>query len=177
MNKAARSACIATETSLSREGAGDAVTPAFSTIDDALASGRNDRSVGFGTFSMRSRGARHSRNPRARARASPLTPRRRLPSTPPRPFTRPSTSGFGEGEYRCRTVPMRREMNGRGKSPGSADTLPITRKSNPAIRQKSAQPDPNSLRCERRGQNHVTVRMHTSQEFSLTHVRNRHQPN
>ena len=81
MNEADLSARIATETSLSRAGANDAV---FSTIDDALASSETDRIASFGTFSMRSRSARQPGNPRARARSSPSTPRRRLPC--PRQF-------------------------------------------------------------------------------------------
>ena len=125
MNKAELSACKATETSLSRAGADDAVTAVFSTIDDVLASGETVTIAGFGTFSVRSRAARQGRNPRARTSASPSTPRRRLPSRPARLSARSSTSGFGEREYRCRTVPMRRGMNGRGENPGSVSAPPV----------------------------------------------------
>ena len=62
MNKADLSARIATEASLSRAGASDAV---FSTIDDALASSETDRIASFGTSSMKSRPARQAGNPRA----------------------------------------------------------------------------------------------------------------
>lgn len=125
MNRAELSARIATETSLSTASANGAVTGLFSTIDDALASGQTNRVVGFGTFLMRSRAARHSRNPRARARALPSRPRRRLQSRPARPSARPSNIGFGEPEYRRRTVPLRSGMNGSGTSSGALSAPPV----------------------------------------------------
>ena len=135
MNRAELSACIATETSQSKAGADDAVTAVFSTIYDALATGETDRIDGFGTFSMTSRPARQSRNPRERARTSPPTPRRCLSSRPARPSARPSTGGFGERESRCRTVPIHRRMNGGGKSSGSVSAPPVRcRSPEPPIR-------------------------------------------
>ena len=122
MSKAELSVRIATETSQSRAGVDDAVSAVFPTLDCALASGQTDRIAGFRTFSMRSLAARHSRHPLARAGALPSTPRRRLPSRPATPSARSSASGFGEREYSCRTVPMRRSMHstGKGSAPVSA---------------------------------------------------------
>ena len=91
MNRAELSARIATETSLSAASVNGALTGLFSTIDDALAAGPTDRVVGFGTFSLRSRPARHNRNPRALVRALPSTPRRRLQSRPARPSAKSAT--------------------------------------------------------------------------------------
>ena len=125
MNKPELSARIATETSLSTASVDAAVTAVLSAIDDALASGETSRIAGFGTSSIRSRPARHGRIPRARARASPSTPPRHLPSRSARPSARPPTFGFGEREYRCRTEPMRRGMNGRGKSSGYLSAPPV----------------------------------------------------
>ena len=152
MNKAELSARTATETSQSRASADDAVTPVFSIIDDALASGEFDRNDGFGTFSMRSRPTRQGRHPCARARASPSPPQRRLPSRSARHSARPSASGFGEGEYRCRIVPMRTGMNGKGKSSGSVSAPPVrcrspeTQSGDPS---EADEPNRKSLRCER----------------------------
>ena len=81
MNKAELSA----RASMSKPSAA-AVNGVFSTIADALASGETDRTDGFGTFLMRSRPARQGRSPCARAKASPSTPRRRIPSRPARLF-------------------------------------------------------------------------------------------
>ena len=125
MNKPELSARIATEAFLSTASADAAATAVLSAIDDALASGETDRIAGFGTFSKRSRPAHRGRNHCARARASPSTPRRRLPSRPVRPSARPSTSRFEEREYRCRTAPIRRGVNGRGKSSGSVSAPPL----------------------------------------------------
>ena len=55
MSNAARSARIAAETFLSRAGADDAMTDLFSTIDDALASGKTERIAGFETFIKKNR--------------------------------------------------------------------------------------------------------------------------
>lgn len=101
MNEAELFARNATETSLSRASAAEAVPAVFSTFDDALASRETHRIAGFGIFSTRSWTAREGRNLRPRAKASPLTPRRRLSSRPARPSMSPSTSSFGEYEYRC----------------------------------------------------------------------------
>ena len=120
----------ATETSLSRADADDAVVALFSTTDDALGSGETDRTAGFGTVSMRPRPTHPGRNPRVRARASPSTPRRRLPSRPARPSAKPPTSGFGGSDYRCRTLPMCKGINGRGKSSGSV-SAPLARRRSP----------------------------------------------
>ena len=151
MNKPELSARIATETSLSTAGADGAVAGPFSTIDEALASRQTDRITGFISFSMRSWAARHSRNPRSRARALPSTPQRRLQSRLARPSARPSNSGFGERE--CRTVPMRTGMNTSGSSSGALSAPPVRRRSleipNPATRQESTQPNRKSLRSAR----------------------------
>lgn len=50
MNKAELSARTAAENSPSRAGADDAVTPVFSTINDALANGQAVRAAAFGSF-------------------------------------------------------------------------------------------------------------------------------
>ena len=92
MNKAERSAHIATETSLSRAGANDAVTAVFSTIADTLASGETVRIAGFDTFLTRSRPARQGRTP-VPEKTSPSRPRTRLPARPATPLATPSTSG------------------------------------------------------------------------------------
>ena len=145
MNKAARSARIATETSLSRVGADDAVATLFSTIDDALACGETDKIAGFGTFSMSSRPARRCRNPRARLRASPSTPRRCLSSGPAKPSARPSTSGFRERACRCRTLPMRRGVNSKGKSSGSVSAPPVRCRSSEDPIQRAVRSRPNQI--------------------------------
>ena len=63
MKKAELSARVATKTTLSKAGDDDAVTAAFSTIADPLASHKTVRITGFGIFSTRSRPARQGRNP------------------------------------------------------------------------------------------------------------------
>ena len=115
MNKAELTARTATETSLSSADADDAVTPVFSTIDDALASGEAVRAAAFGTFSTRSRPSRQSRNSCTRSRASQSTPPSLLPSREARPSASPSTTGFGEREYCSRSLqnPIRRPVGSR----------------------------------------------------------------
>lgn len=125
MNKARLSTRMPARRSMPSPSADNAVTAVISTIDDVFSGGETDRITDFETFSIRSRPARQGRNPRAWARASPSTPRRRLPSHPARSSARSPTSGLGEREFVCRTAPMRRGMNGRGKSAGSASALPV----------------------------------------------------
>ena len=122
MNKAELSARIATETSLSTADVEDAVTAVFSTIDDALASGGSDRIAGLRTFSMRSQKARQSQNLRARARASPSTPRTRLHPRPARPFATPPTSGRGRNPFRC-ARPMRHRASVRSESTDATNPI------------------------------------------------------
>ena len=64
MTKAQLAARVAAQTSMSKAGADAAVDAVFSTIADALAGGETITIAGFGTFSTKSRPARHGRNPR-----------------------------------------------------------------------------------------------------------------
>ena len=64
MKKSDISSLVATQASLSRAAADDAVSAVFSAISDALAREETVAIAGFGTFSTKKRPARQGRNPR-----------------------------------------------------------------------------------------------------------------
>ena len=64
MNKSELIDAVANNADLTKARAGDAVEAALGAISDALSSGDSVALVGFGTFSVRERGARTGRNPR-----------------------------------------------------------------------------------------------------------------
>lgn len=64
MNKSELIDAVANNADLTKAKAGDAVEAALGAISDALGSGDSVALVGFGTFSVRERGARTGRNPR-----------------------------------------------------------------------------------------------------------------
>ena len=64
MTKSELSTQVATQASLTKASADAAVNTVFSAITDALAKGDTVTLTGFGTFSVRTRGARQGRNPR-----------------------------------------------------------------------------------------------------------------
>lgn len=64
MNKSELIDAVANNADLTKAKAGDAVEAALGAISDALSSGNSVALVGFGTFSVRERGARTGRNPR-----------------------------------------------------------------------------------------------------------------
>lgn len=64
MNKSELIDAVANNADLTKARAGDAVEAALGAITDALSSGDSVALVGFGTFSVRERGARTGRNPR-----------------------------------------------------------------------------------------------------------------
>ena len=64
MNKSELIDAVANDADLTKAKAGDAVEAALGAIADALSSGDTVALVGFGTFSVRERGARTGRNPR-----------------------------------------------------------------------------------------------------------------
>lgn len=64
MNKSELIDAVANNAGLTKASAGDAVEAALGAITGALSSGDSVALVGFGTFSVRERGARTGRNPR-----------------------------------------------------------------------------------------------------------------
>ncbi|MYC59422.1 MAG: HU family DNA-binding protein [Gammaproteobacteria bacterium] len=64
MNKSELIDAVASNAGLTKASAGDAVEAALGAIAGALSSGDSVALVGFGTFSVRERGARTGRNPR-----------------------------------------------------------------------------------------------------------------
>lgn len=64
MNKSELIDAVASNAGLTKASAGDAVEAALGAIAGALGSGDSVALVGFGTFSVRERGARTGRNPR-----------------------------------------------------------------------------------------------------------------
>ncbi len=64
MNKSELIDAVASNAGLTKASAGDAVEAALGAITGALSSGDSVALVGFGTFSVRERGARTGRNPR-----------------------------------------------------------------------------------------------------------------
>lgn len=64
MNKSELIDAVANNADLTKAKAGDAVEAALGAISNALTSGDSVALVGFGTFSVRERGARTGRNPR-----------------------------------------------------------------------------------------------------------------
>ncbi|MDE0422154.1 MAG: HU family DNA-binding protein [Gammaproteobacteria bacterium] len=64
MNKAELTDAIADEADISKASAARALDAALSTIQGSLQNGEPVVLVGFGTFSVRERGARTGRNPR-----------------------------------------------------------------------------------------------------------------
>ena len=70
MNKAELIAAVAEKASISKKDADSAVNAVIDTIVEALAAEEKVQLVGFGTFEVRSRGARQGRDPRTN---SPIT--------------------------------------------------------------------------------------------------------
>ena len=64
MNKSELIKAIATKTGLPQKQAADALTAFQTVILEALKAGENVQVTGFGTFEVRTRAARQSRNPR-----------------------------------------------------------------------------------------------------------------
>ena len=64
MTKSELSTQVAAQASLTKASADAAVNAVFAAITDALANGETVTLTGFGTFSVRTRGARQGRNPR-----------------------------------------------------------------------------------------------------------------
>ncbi len=64
MNKSELIDVVASNADVTKAGAGQAVEATLDAIADALQSGDTVALVGFGTFSVRERGARTGRNPR-----------------------------------------------------------------------------------------------------------------
>ena len=70
MNKTELIAAVAEKASISKKDADSAVNAVIDTIVEALAAEEKVQLVGFGTFEVRSRGARQGRDPRT---SSPIT--------------------------------------------------------------------------------------------------------
>ena len=70
MNKTELIASVAEKASISKKDADSAVNAVIDTIVEALAAEEKVQLVGFGTFEVRSRGARQGRDPRTN---SPIT--------------------------------------------------------------------------------------------------------
>ena len=70
MNKTELIAAVAEKASISKKDADSAVNAVIDTIVEALAAEEKVQLVGFGTFEVRSRGARQGRDPRTN---SPIT--------------------------------------------------------------------------------------------------------
>ena len=70
MNKTELIAAVAQKASISKKDADSAVNAVIDTIVEALAAEEKVQLVGFGTFEVRSRGARQGRDPRTN---SPIT--------------------------------------------------------------------------------------------------------
>ncbi|MCL1634058.1 HU family DNA-binding protein [Luteimonas sp. SX5] len=64
MNKSELVDAVSSESDLSKADAGRAVDAVIASITKALKSGQDVTLVGFGTFTVRTRGARTGRNPR-----------------------------------------------------------------------------------------------------------------
>lgn len=64
MNKTELIAAVAEKTDLSKKDADAAVSAVLGAITDALKAGDKIQLVGFGTFEVRNRAAKQSRNPR-----------------------------------------------------------------------------------------------------------------
>jgi len=64
MNKSELIDAVAQDAGITKSSAGDAVEATLGAITEALANGDSVALVGFGTFSVRERGARTGRNPR-----------------------------------------------------------------------------------------------------------------
>ena len=64
MKKSDLVAHLAAETSMSKADAVEALDVVFAAVGDALARGESVAIAGFGSFSVKSRGARQGRNPR-----------------------------------------------------------------------------------------------------------------
>jgi DNA-binding protein HU-beta len=64
MNKSELVEAVSSESDLSKADAGRAVDAVISAITKALKGGQDVTLVGFGTFTVRTRGARTGRNPR-----------------------------------------------------------------------------------------------------------------
>lgn len=64
MNKGELVAKIAEDAGLTKKDAGAALDAAIAAISDSLAKGENVSLIGFGTFAVKTRGAREARNPR-----------------------------------------------------------------------------------------------------------------
>ncbi len=67
MNKTELVAAVAEQASLSKKDAEKALNAVVGTITNALAEGDKVQLVGFGTFEVRTRGARTGKNPRTGA--------------------------------------------------------------------------------------------------------------
>ena len=65
MNKAELVTKVVEKTGLTKKDAEKVVVAVFDSIQDALTAGDRVQLVGFGTFEVRSRGARTGRNPRS----------------------------------------------------------------------------------------------------------------
>ncbi len=64
MNKTELVAAVAEKAELSKKDADKAVAAVLAAVTEALANGEKVQLVGFGTFEVRTRGARTGRNPR-----------------------------------------------------------------------------------------------------------------
>ena len=64
MNKTELTAKVAEKTGLTKEQSANAVNAVFGALTDALASGDKIQLVGFGTFAVKYRAAKQSKNPR-----------------------------------------------------------------------------------------------------------------
>ena len=64
MNKKELTSAVAAKAGLTKEQAANAVNAVFGAMTDALAKGDKIQLVGFGTFSVKYRAAKESKNPR-----------------------------------------------------------------------------------------------------------------
>ena len=64
MNKAELIEAVANSANITKTAAGDAIEGVINTVTKALKKGDSVTLVGFGTFTVRKRGARSGRNPR-----------------------------------------------------------------------------------------------------------------
>lgn len=64
MNKTELTSAVAAKAGLTKEQAANAVNAVFGAMTDALANGDKIQLVGFGTFSVKYRAAKESKNPR-----------------------------------------------------------------------------------------------------------------
>ena len=64
MNKTELVAAVAAKAGISKKDADAAVAAVFASVTDALANGDKIQLVGFGTFSVKYRAAKESKNPR-----------------------------------------------------------------------------------------------------------------